>query len=99
MSNLMKDFLGAIFRWALTIVFTWLVSKGVLAADEAEGFVNGFAVELVGWVVVALPLLWSFWQKIQARLHAKASLQVGAGDAAAVPTRKAEMSAMDAFKD
>lgn len=67
MSNLMKDFLGAIFRWALTIVFTWLVSKGVLAADEAEGFVNGFAVELVGWVVVALPLLWSFWQKFRAK--------------------------------
>lgn len=99
MTELMKDFLGAIFRWALTIVFTWLVSKGVIAAADADKFIGGFAAELVGYVVVALPLLWSFWQKIQARLHAKAALAVAPGDAAAVPTRKAEFSVMDAFKD
>lgn len=97
MNELMKDFLGAIFRWALTIVFTWLVSKGVIGAAEADRFISGFAAEFAAYLIVSLPLLWSFWQKVQARLHAKAAL--AAQHSGQIADIKAAMKMVDAFKD
>jgi len=67
MSTLFQDFLGSVFRWALTLVLAWFVQHNVISADAAEAYASGFAKELVGLLVMALPLGWSFWQKFRAK--------------------------------
>src|SRR3954469_257262 len=63
--GLFAEFLGALFRFGLTILATWLVRNGVIPADQSTRFTNG---AVAGLVMLTIALLWSLWTKYQSRL-------------------------------
>ncbi len=57
MNPALLGILGALVRWLLTIVGTFLVSKGILTQDEASGYM----LELTGVVIALLVAGWAMW--------------------------------------
>lgn len=82
MQTLLVEFLGAVVRWLLTVAGAALVARQVITADQAARFADGFAPELVGAALAALPLVWSLAHKWYARvtLNAARELPAGASD-------------------
>lgn len=65
--ELLKSVIGSIVRWALTGVFAFLVSKGVIKPEDSELLLVGIA----GGVAI---LAWSLWQKYKSRLQVVTAL-------------------------
>lgn len=57
--DLIKSISGSVARWALTGVGTWLVSKGIVKAEDMELLIVGAGVALAS-------LAWSVIQKWKA---------------------------------
>lgn len=55
----------AALRWALGLLAGWLVSKGVLAADQSPQFIT----LALGMALAAVPLIWSWVQKARTAAH------------------------------
>ena len=91
MPILLSEFLGALLRWLLTGVGMWLMTHGVITADQSTRFLEGA-------VVAILTLAWSLFQKYRARLKFLAALELpaGSGEEKAVD-RAAILPASDAF--
>jgi len=70
--RLVTQILGGLIRLALASVFTWLISKGVIAETDIEAIVAG----ITGLAVVAG---WTAWQKIRAWEWLQAALDLPAG--------------------
>lgn len=68
MDPLVVEFLGVLFRWALTAAGTWLVGHHVLTSDQSETFATAFAHD----AVLALPMLSALglglWTKYRSRI-------------------------------
>lgn len=56
---MLKPIIGSLIRHGLTGLAGWLVLEGHLAEKETENFIKLF--EAAG--VVAIALIWSFWEK------------------------------------
>lgn len=68
MNPMLFEFLKALFRYALSPVFAYLVAKGVIQTDEAETYMLGF-------ILFVIPLLWAWfdqWRKRRWQLTAQA---------------------------
>lgn len=68
MNPMLFEFLKALFRYALSPVFAYLVAKGVINTNEAETYMLGFIVFIV-------PLMWAWfdqWRKRRWQLTAQA---------------------------
>ncbi len=63
MNPLIQQFLGAVIRWLLTFIGTWMVEHGILTADEMPSMVMGFSLLLV-------TLGWSLYQKWKSKREA-----------------------------
>lgn len=75
--------LFGVSRHLLTIIGTWMVSRGLIDADTHERLVSEGAVQLAGIVLMALPVAWSVLQKVQVvswlrtALHLTSSTPIG----------------------
>ncbi len=54
--DLLKSISGSVTRWALTGVGAWLVSKGIVKAEDMELLIVGAGAALAS-------LVWSIWQQ------------------------------------
>lgn len=57
--------LFGIIRHVLGIAGAWLASRGLIDADTHERLLSEGASQLVGYVLMALPIAWSIAQKLQ----------------------------------
>jgi len=72
MHPLLQAALGAIIRWALSLLVPYLVTAGIWTPDEATAYVTGASLALLG-------LGWSLWQKYRARIRFLDALDLPAG--------------------
>lgn len=63
---------GTLIRSGLMLLAGWLAAKGVLPTGTVEEWVAAV-------LLVVLTLLWSLWQKLQAKWHLDAALAAPAG--------------------
>jgi len=71
MNDMLKKYLGSLIRGLLAGVIPWLAAVGM---SESEG--NQFVTMLAGLIVA---VLWSWWEKRQARKETLAGLALPAG--------------------
>lgn len=72
MNPLVTSMLMGFVRWALQGVFVWMVSRGIIQADQQEQVVIGVvgALGTLGWVL---------WRKYRDRLKIVTALSAPAG--------------------
>jgi len=70
MNPLFVQFLGSLVRWAMTILFSWLVYHGVIEKTDADVYLKELAsASTVLWLVGLLaPLAWGLWAKYASQL-------------------------------
>jgi hypothetical protein len=62
MHPLLASALGAVIRWALTLLVPFFVANGIWTPDESVAYVTGATIAI-------LSLIWSLWQKYGARVE------------------------------
>lgn len=72
MNELLKQFLGALLRHALTGAAGYFVAKGILTPDQSSAM-------LAALVAAVLGVGWSLWQKYVGRLRLVSALDLPAG--------------------
>jgi hypothetical protein len=79
MGPLLGEFLAAILRWALTMVFAVLVDRHVLSPHDGDYFSMEFAkhATYVGGALVVLG--WGLWAKYRSRVKFLTALEAGPG--------------------
>lgn len=55
--------LGAILRYFLTMVGTYLVGRGIWTSEVADTFIQGAAIDILSWGLMFGPLLVAIWRK------------------------------------
>jgi hypothetical protein len=66
--------LFGIVRAALVALGTWLSTHGLIDADTHQRLISEGASQLVGYVLVAIPVIWSVLQKTQVYAWVKAAI-------------------------
>jgi hypothetical protein len=65
-----------IVRHVLSIIGAWLVSRGLIDGDTHDRLMSEGAVQVAGWTLMALPLVWSVAQKLQAVRWIREALRI-----------------------
>jgi hypothetical protein len=68
--------LFGIARHVLGIVGTWLATRGLIDADTHARIVSEGATELVGYLLMLVPIVWSVMQKLQVMKWLKTALHL-----------------------
>lgn len=63
----LAEFLGALLRWLLMLALAPLVSKAIIPQEIADKVVAYGVPTILAWIVVLVPLAWSWFQKWRAR--------------------------------
>lgn len=78
-----RDILTATVRHLLAYVAAWMVMKGVIDEELSKRFLADGAADIVGWlvgfVVMFLPILWSWRDKIRRRVELITGLEMSSG--------------------
>lgn len=71
-------FLGAIVRWALTAIFGGLVMRGVIDEGMMRNLTSDATIAAIVAAIlgVIVPLAWSFYRKIEAKVREMVALRV-----------------------
>lgn len=72
MDPVTTEFAYVVARWALTVVFTWLVKGHVMTSEQGETFVTAFAHN----AVLALPAIGALVLGICAKIRARRKLMI-----------------------
>lgn len=72
MNPLVVDLLGSLFRWGLTGLSAYLVTKGIWTQEQATQFVAAVALALVS-------LCWTLWKTYSKRLKFVTALTLPPG--------------------
>lgn len=73
--NVWHAFLGSFVRWALTALFGGLVVRGVIDEQMLNRITSEGAVQVTAGIIgLLVPLGWSWWQKIQAKVRVMIAL-------------------------
>jgi hypothetical protein len=68
--------LFGIVRHALGVIGAWLASRGLIDADTQDRLLSEGATQIVGWLLMLLPVLWSVAQKLQVTAWIRAALHI-----------------------
>lgn len=71
--------LFGISRHLLSIAGAWLASRGLIDAETHERILSEGASQLVGYIMMLVPIIWSVMQKFQVIARIKAALHLDAG--------------------
>ena len=98
--NVWMAFLGSIVRWALTAIFGGLVVKGIIDEETLKGLTGEGAAQITAGILgLLIPLGWSFWQKIQAKVKVLVALKTPtSGTTETVEKRTGEIPMTDKMK-
>lgn len=63
-------------RHGLSILGTYLVTRGIIDSTTQERLVSEGATQVVGWIIIVIPFVWSWLQKRQAWGWVKTALHL-----------------------
>jgi uncharacterized membrane protein YqjE len=73
------EFMGALIRWALTLITGYLSAKHVITADQADRLATELVKHALLLAPAAVALAWSVVQKYRSRLKFLAAQELPAG--------------------
>src|SRR5688572_21284484 len=81
--------IGSIVRWALAAIFGGLVMKGIIDQATLDRLLTeGVALIVTAILGVGVPLLWSWYAKVVAKVREKSALEVSPGPGAVAEVTK-----------
>ncbi len=76
MDPMVVEFIGVLFRWALTTAGSYLVAHHILSAQQSEQFVSAFAHDAMLAAPAIAALGWGLWVRYRGRVKFLTALSI-----------------------
>lgn len=77
--NLIKSILGSIFRWLITLLVGFLVTKKIVTPEQADAWQIGIAGLSLAIAGGLMTLAWSIYSKYRTKAKIETALDLPAG--------------------
>lgn len=76
MNPVFVKFLGSFVRWAATLFFGYLLQKGIVTAEESQGYIAALTdgANILWFLGMVGPMLWGLYEKYKGQIKLNTAL-------------------------